>query len=851
MRKSTQNVKHLMLTAVASLLGLTANAQYSQTVNQFPNNDYKAVPASFKLTDVAETLGTDTATLVNALQTWYDKNKDLEKGTWEGEAMFQCNINDKWLPEDASGYNSNFNGMWIGNDGDFHKSGEGAIWHAESAWSTKDNFFKINLYQMKDSLQGGESFNKKFALTYNGKTATFDVTYNIDVPLAIPEPATLRRDEMDTKLTKVGEVTFNVQRTDIQGYDNTVLKFDAKEMAEKLGVDYALFKSADFTKMAYTVLYDSENGGIAGDSLTNNYTAGKPGFWFAPTLYPQGSEHQGEPSSLLGANSYASADKFFIENFKFDGDSISCGLGQYPNMVKKGEKYEAHIYFILGDKYFETNFNIECIEAPTKHLSEMKKVDEINLTFEHNQYEQDYKIHYADLDLKSILEKLGATDTTDIKFLVLKDEDAFYAGGQNAGEYGYYLDADGYRSSWTDDEGVTSPMFVTYEKKEHPERLGSGLFKGLQKNEGTSYKATVYYVYRDNYVAINITNNVVASTRPPQSQWEIVETREINKLVKAENAYLSNKNQTAYSLTNEECEKLLGVKVPMLYCNLADSLQTETDFMVPYTYSNYYCGPTPGVWLGTEGQGHGHTGNAECPVGISWLQKDENGMKAGDFFVFQAPGVWKPGETYKATLYLVNEDTYKMIKLNFNITFVGDINTAETVGTSQVNVVADPNGDAYFDIDLSKAAKALGVTEDELVDDGNDYFRAMSTAGTFTSDVIPSGGFTFGMNGEYDAADNGIFGIAYDPEAKKWVVFINQTLEAETWNVKTAIAFVNDDKQYVYNINVMDQETFTTGIKDVKVNTSKNGKIYNLQGVEVKAPVKGHIYIMNGKKIIK
>lgn len=74
MKTSTQNVRHLMLTAVASLLGLSANAQYSQTVTQYPNSSYEAVPATFKLTEVAQTLNTDTATLVNALKTWLETN---------------------------------------------------------------------------------------------------------------------------------------------------------------------------------------------------------------------------------------------------------------------------------------------------------------------------------------------------------------------------------------------------------------------------------------------------------------------------------------------------------------------------------------------------------------------------------------------------------------------------------------------------------------------------------------------------------------------------------------------------------------------------------------------------------
>lgn len=862
MKKITQKVKQVMLTAAVSLFGLTASAQYSQSVRQYVDNNFTSISAKFELTKVAETLETDTATLVKALDAWKKAG-----ATTSGEAMFQLKVGDQLLPENAGGYNSNFGALWIAADGTPRKNVEnGQRWHAESAWSTAKNYYNINLYQQKDSLEGGEKFNGTFVLTFNGKQATFDITYNIMKRIEIPEQEVINRTDLGTKFTKVGSTDLAVTRTDIQGYDNTVLKFYAKDLVEKFGVkatdeakamgedDYSFLKSADLTKMVYTIGYDTENG-VATDTLSNKYTAGKPGFWFRPTLYPAGDPNQGEESPVLGAASYGDDDKYFIENIRFDGDSIFCNLGQYPEKVKAGSKYEAHVYIVYGDKYYEVNYDITCEAAPTKNLSAMTKVGEQTITFEHNKYETDYKIYYEDLDLKSIMGKLGISDTTSIKFMVLKDEDTFYAGSQNAGEYGYYVNAEGYHSSWTStNPSENCPLFVTFEKKGHPERLGSGLYKGLQQNTGDSWQTKVYYIAGDKYYEFTIINKVVKLDRPAMSDWKVVKTLDIVKLVKAEKkagVYYTDNNQTSYMLSADEAKEILNTEeLPMLYCNLADSLQVDGDLYAPYTANNYYCGPTPGVWLGKEGQGHAHSGNENAPVGISWLQSDANGMKAGEFFVFQAPKVFETGDKYKASLYLVNETTYEMIKLNFDLTFVDDISSAETVGSETINVYAVDGEDTPINLDLSKAAAALGVEVDDLVDDLNGYFKVKSAAGTFSAGPVPSTGYTFGSNGEYDTADNGTFGIVYDEE-NGWLAFVNQDPGTETWNVKTAICFDVDGKRYIINFNFMDQETYTTGIKDIKIDTKNNGKIYNLQGMEVKAPVKGQIYIQNGKKIIK
>lgn len=847
MKTTTLNVKHLMLTAVASLLGLSANAQYSQTVEQYPDKSYASAAAAFKLTDIANTLGTDTATLANALKTWYETNT-AEGATPSGEAMFQVKIGDTYAPTDATGYNGNFNGIWLGSDGTMKSWGSGAVYHAESQWSSdpEQNSFEIALSQFPDSLKGGESFTNTFALTYNGKTATFDVTYNILAPAEVPSPSTLLRSEFEDKMKKEGETTIKVTRTDVQGYEATALKIDAKEIAEKLGIDFDKFKTMDMSQLIYTIGYDTYNGGIASDTLTNKSTASAPGFWYRQTIYGQGEEKQGEDSPILGAAGYdTSNDKVYIEGFKFDGDSITCNLGQCPGVMKANDDLTAPVYIIYGDRYYLINFNVKCEAAAVSNISDYENTGNLDIELEFNQFTGDYGVVYKEIDIEPIMELLGVTDKSNIQFKVAKDEDSFYPGNTDAGTYGYWMDAESHKTSWKDAD--SSPLFVTYQTAGDPSVIGVGLFQGLHQKAGNSYTAKVYYVSGTKYYTLTFKCNVVEKEQAAHSSWEVVATKKIAKqvIVSAE-SYIADNNQTSFKLTAEECEELIGTSSPTLYCDLADSLKVDGKLYSPY--SVYACDPKPGVWLGKEGQGHAWSGSAECPVGICWLQSEANGLAVGDFAVFQVPGINKDGDTFTASLYLVNDDTYKMIKLDFNITFVSTIESAETIGTENITAESGDD-DCVIAIDLSKAAEALGVTVDDLVSDNTGYFKAQTSSGTYTnSGVTPTSGYTFNADGAYASGGDGMFGISYTDE--EWVTYMQSTPATSTWSVNTSFCFEVDGKQYVFNVTVVDSETYT-GIKDINVKNDKAGKIYNLQGMEISNPVKGQIYIKNGKKIIK
>lgn len=846
MRKITSlRVRQILLTAAAGFLSLTANAQYKQTVEQYPNSSWGVANATFKLTDVATTLGTDTTTLRTALQTWYEKNT-ADGATPSGDAMFQAYVDDALVPTDASGYNGEFNGLWFGSDGTLQAYGNGSVWHAESGWDALANEFTISLLQYPSALTGGESFNKKFALTYGGKTATFDITYNILTPAAVPEPTTVKRSELAEKMTKVGEAAITAKRTDAQDFTADILKVDMKGVAEQLGIDKEAFPNMDLSKMIYTYWYDTELG-VAKDSLTNTSTAGAPGFWYRQTKYAQGEEHQGEDSPYLGAAAYGGEDKVFLEQFKIQDDSLQCNLGQYPGVLKAGDNLIAPIYLIYGNKFYQINYNIICEEAPAKSLAEMTNVGNLDVNIEVSQLNGNYEVVYKEIDLDPIMAALGIDDKGKISFKVLKDEDSFYPGSTDAGAYGYWLSAEGYKTTWKDKDA--SPLFITWSATDTPEKIGVGLFENLQNDAGKTFKSVVYYVVDDKYYTLTFNTSVITKEQAPHNEWEIVATKKIAKQVIAGSEYFADNNQTSYSLTPAECEELIGTSSPALYCDLADTLKVDGKLYAPA--SVYRCDPAPGVWLGANGQGHAWANNDEAPIGICWLQSDAYGLKAGDFAICNAPGnTKKAGDTYTATLYLVNEETNKMIKLDFNIAFVSELKSAETVGTQSVATYT-ADSDNAFEIDLNAAATALGVSVEDLVSDETGYFKVMTPSGIYTNtDITPSAGVTFDENGDYNAGGDGVFGIAYDNGS--FVVYMNSTPSTEAWDLTVTFCFEVNEKMYVYNVRILDENTYTTGIKDINSDkTAKSGKIYNLQGMEVNAPVKGQIYIQNGKKFVK
>ena len=131
----TTHFKKLLAVVVCLLTGITAQAQFKGAAEQYPTKDYSAAVVKFSLTEVATALGTDTATLANAYNTWQDAE------AWEGENLFWLiGANDAATDQPTA----NAKGFWMTAEGERIEYGDGAVWFAFALVDAEKDVFSIN-----------------------------------------------------------------------------------------------------------------------------------------------------------------------------------------------------------------------------------------------------------------------------------------------------------------------------------------------------------------------------------------------------------------------------------------------------------------------------------------------------------------------------------------------------------------------------------------------------------------------------------------------------------------------------------------------------------------------------------
>jgi len=112
-----------LLTAVVCLFtGLTAQAQFTGTVNQVPRSDWAPVPATFNAAEVATALGTDAATLLAALDSW------IAEGSTDANMFFYAppSAPDTW----SDGYTTGGEkGFWLNEDAEITAYGNNSAFY--------------------------------------------------------------------------------------------------------------------------------------------------------------------------------------------------------------------------------------------------------------------------------------------------------------------------------------------------------------------------------------------------------------------------------------------------------------------------------------------------------------------------------------------------------------------------------------------------------------------------------------------------------------------------------------------------------------------------------------------------
>ena len=812
---TTTHLRNLLLAVMCLFTGMAAQAQFKSTLEQYARSSYQADDVIFSLTEVATTLGTDTTSLMDAVRSWTAGSTDTNMFFYQ-EA--DGNFSDNYTQGGKGGF-------WIQGDG-MVGDWPNVVYYNYLVWDAERDLFAISLGQFPDSLETGAIFTPHFKLVYGEKEASFDITYVIKPIPEVTAPTTLKESELNV----VGEIALDVKQFPRSGTNGTTYEFEINDLVEKLGVPSEEVLSAILPKIIYSTERDAAIGDKK-DSLTNSSTASAPGWWYAK----QTEDEQGIISDeVLAAPYNTDGEVYYTEQFSFTNNTLKFVLGQHGNALKAGDNYYNLVYIIYNDKAYRIRINLTIEEAEYTGLDDMVKTGETFIEKEQGiNDEYNYETVSFTLDTDAIAEELGC-ESTQLSLQVL-DANGNLTSTPTANNGGYWMTADGTVCGW----GSSAIVFVEPATTGNLSTLNVGHYPGNLK-VGDEVRFNMYIVNEGKYHLLDILYKVKEKESEDQSGYKIVATRTaVVQVIYHSNSYNMNGDQTVYTLSPETAEELIGTSSPVLYCELADSITATTGEKYAH-YSKYPCDPRPGVWLGTEGQGHKWTGNAEAPVGICYS------LSNGQFTIYQCPGVNAVGSSFKANLYLVNEDTKEMIQIKFIVQFVNELVNYDTVGEESIMLSVDMD-DFFTNVDVNKAATALGITIDELM---NDYtLKGMNEFGLFGEGFNPvENGLSFNIaNGAYD--ELGQIHLLFVQEGDGYIIDIISDEEVENgYRTECDMCFEIGTKRYVYHLTFVDPETYT-GISNVVEKNEKNGKTYDLIGRMVNNPAKG-IYILNGKKYV-
>ena len=811
----TTHFKKLMAVVVCLLAGMTAQAQFQGTVTQYPTSDYSNSPAKFKLTEVAQALETDTATLAKAYNTWQ------EAETWEGENMFWLiGANDAATDEPTA----DGKGFWMTAEGERIGYGEGAIWFAFALVDVENDVFSINCGQMPNTMKAEDSGHAKFQLRYNGKSVNFEVTLNVVAKpvVDIPQP-----ELAWGKLTIVEEITKDVTQKPRSGYDADKVEVDLTEALTKLGVSGDLLKDELsqllFAKKAY-VTEDAVMGAQMSDSLTNESSAGAPGFWLRNF-----SDAEGNPTFECGRFAYDGDDCFYAEAFAFDTETgiLSCNIGQMPNKLKGGNTYFADIYIVYGDKAIKIRYNLILPEVKVGTLEDYEKAGENTIRVEMEPAES-YDTKNFSIDIETMVNALGC-QVGEIDDFYMLDSEIDFATGKNQEGVGYWVSMEGKVVSWGNDA-----MFYVTPKADDYSKFGVGQYPG-HMNIGDSARATLYFVAGSKYYQLNV-DLVIVAPKQVEVVFESVAQRSIEvQQVPGEYEWTSG-----VEIPTEWVEQQIGTSDWVLYAlaKLNDD-GTEKEGNERYSKS-YTCTPYPGFWMDGEGRNVGWN-QTPTRVGITVASPE------GKFSLMQHPGVVL-GDVFRFPIFLVNEENGKMVTFNFTYSIVESVVEIEEVGSEDIvlPVSADDDG-ASATIDLSDVLKAFDITLDALAN--GQFLHGITADGTYGSGVSLYDGLAFNDKGVCVTEDPFMFFDAeLNEDGKSITVTTCATADvADDYSEIGTVCFLIEGKRYVLNVKFVSEAIYTGITEHHSVPHTSLSAVYDLQGRKVVKTQRG-LYIQNGRK---
>ena len=206
-------MKRLYSFMLSMAIAICASAQFKSSVWMVPDDMYMGPQIAFNFSSVCRSMGVDSEEFGPILKRWLDPNRNKNTDYEDMHLMYVTS--DANLPEAGGDTHGSF--MFTA-DGSYTKWGteeNPAIWGGQATLDLKMNTLYFNVYVTPTAVLGlygeplvkaGDQLHATFAVEYEGKVATFDITINLsDVSKGNEIPL--------ITLDKVGEKSVNMKYT--------------------------------------------------------------------------------------------------------------------------------------------------------------------------------------------------------------------------------------------------------------------------------------------------------------------------------------------------------------------------------------------------------------------------------------------------------------------------------------------------------------------------------------------------------------------------------------------------------------------------------------------------------------
>ena len=385
---------------------------------------------------------------------------------------------------------------------------------------------------------------------------------------------------------------------------------------------------------------DNDGNRIMSTTLLSNKSAssGKVSFWFAQTAWYR-NNGDGTFTTRLGSESYTTTNsRMKLANITYDATtrSLQGELSQAAGKLLVGDYDYAELYLVNGTKAQRIALRLLVTEEKaqgTYPLDAMTRVGQTSVSVEQEK-RNDYTAVTFNLDIADIASQLGCK-VSQIRQKAMEADGTLIPPNEEKG--GWWFDREGHTQILGGGlfyiEPTTSAM-TKWNVGQNPGSLRGGDVLG----------GTIYLCYEDKYYQLDVTLNVTGASSVLDTMEKVGE-----ESVSVSQEPRGDWEGVHFTIDIEHVATLLGCSVSQIQhraMTRGGELQAGTD------------GNT-GWWFDPEGYYHTFTG------GTFYVEPVGTGLR--EWRAGQMPNTLKSGDHFTTTIYLVYQQKYYELHIDYTI----------------------------------------------------------------------------------------------------------------------------------------------------------------------------------------